>query len=714
VEKKILVLGVDRDNDIGDKTGINGPILGKKALMDTALALGVKDPTESDTNVLFHCIKLYDQLEAEGREVYVACVTGDKQVGVTSDMVISEQLDTIISLYDTRNTILVTDGREDENILPILQSKLSLVSIERVTVQQSESLEDTYFILHRYLKRMMEDRKVSGLLLGLPGIIILIYAFTYLFPEFTKYGWFSTFSIVGIYLFAKGFGVDDYVRERITPRKIKLIAYSVALVIAAYGAYNGFQNIKWGMVPYLNWESVRYVFTVFFDGSFPLLYIGILAALAGNVISAYTRGFNYIWNHLIVFILACGIFGTIYQYTSFTQNEITRNEMVFSLLVIGFLSVMGIGVSLIQRSKIKRETSKQRRLPIGGRGILTLFIGIFVITALTVYALDETAIEPTGDLTFPVTRSLADQDNPVMGEMEGAGAFFLWEDNRDGNWDIFIKYLDSSDEVNLSDNPNDQRHPRTWQGKVVWEDNRNGNWDIYLYDIESGATSRITNDPFNQTNPDIYGSVIVWEDDRHGNSDIYMYDIEDGKEERITMDDPELQPFQTSPRIYDDTIIWLDNRFGEFNIFSYDIATGNESTITSGRSIKFNPSIHGDTVVWEDNRNGNWDIFRYNLTTNVQTQVTSSPTNQINPSVYGQYIVWEDDRNGNKDIYLNDIESGTIRQVTTSVLDQERPEVYATYIVWVDWRNDLDGMQTGTAEDNPDIYATNIDDLSTQ
>jgi beta propeller repeat protein len=258
--------------------------------------------------------------------------------------------------------------------------------------------------------------------------------------------------------------------------------------------------------------------------------------------------------------------------------------MVFSLLVIGFLTVMGIGVSLIQRSKVKKEPSTQRRLPIGGRGILTLFVGLFVITALAVYAMDETAVEPTGDLTFPVSRSLADQYAPVIGEMEEGEMFFLWEDNRDGNWDIFLKYFDSEDEVNLSSNSNDQRHPRVWQGQVVWE----------------------------------------------------------------------------------------------------------------------------------DNRNGNWDIFRYDLASEVQTQVTSSPTNQINPSVYGQYIVWEDDRNGNKDIYLNDIESGTIRQVTTSVLDQEQPMVYGTHIVWVDWRNDLDGIQTGTTEDNPDIYAIDIEALEVQ
>ncbi len=32
------------------------------------------------------------------------------------------------------------------------------------------------------------------------------------------------------------------------------------------------------------------------------------------------------------------------------------------------------------------------------------------------------------------------------------------------------------------------------------------------------------------------------------------------------------------------------------------------------------------------------------------------------------------------------------------------------YIAWVDWRNDLDGIQTDTSNDNPDIYGILLED----
>jgi beta propeller repeat protein len=73
--------------------------------------------------------------------------------------------------------------------------------------------------------------------------------------------------------------------------------------------------------------------------------------------------------------------------------------------------------------------------------------------------------------------------------------------------------------------------------------------------------------------------------------------------------------------------------------------------------------------------------------------------------------VWEDDSNGNKDIMLYAIETGVQVQVTERISDQETPHIFKDYIVWVDWRNDLDGIQTDTSNDNPDIYGILVDDV---
>ena len=44
---KILVICVDRDNDIGEMLGVEGPIIGREKNLEVAKNLALKDPEES-------------------------------------------------------------------------------------------------------------------------------------------------------------------------------------------------------------------------------------------------------------------------------------------------------------------------------------------------------------------------------------------------------------------------------------------------------------------------------------------------------------------------------------------------------------------------------------------------------------------------------------------------------------------------------------------
>jgi beta propeller repeat protein len=59
----------------------------------------------------------------------------------------------------------------------------------------------------------------------------------------------------------------------------------------------------------------------------------------------------------------------------------------------------------------------------------------------------------------------------------------------------------------------------------VWGDYRNGNYDLYMYDISTSEETQITTNESNQLWPDIYGDVIVWMDNRNENLDIYMFTL---------------------------------------------------------------------------------------------------------------------------------------------------------------------------------------------
>ena len=59
---RTLVLTVDRDNDLGVKAAIRGPVIGRKPTITAAIKLGIADPEESDTNAILGALHHYDRL----------------------------------------------------------------------------------------------------------------------------------------------------------------------------------------------------------------------------------------------------------------------------------------------------------------------------------------------------------------------------------------------------------------------------------------------------------------------------------------------------------------------------------------------------------------------------------------------------------------------------------------------------------------------------
>ncbi|MBN1593021.1 MAG: hypothetical protein JW941_07235, partial [Candidatus Coatesbacteria bacterium] len=66
--------------------------------------------------------------------------------------------------------------------------------------------------------------------------------------------------------------------------------------------------------------------------------------------------------------------------------------------------------------------------------------------------------------------------------------------------------------------------------RVVWQDNRNGNYDIYMWDLDRDSGDRevaICTHSGNQMYPQIYGDFVVWQDTRSDDAGpgIYLQDL---------------------------------------------------------------------------------------------------------------------------------------------------------------------------------------------
>jgi len=243
-KERILIISVDRDDDIGRKAGIKGPVIGREALLKAAQAFALADPTDSDVNAIFQAVKVLDELGPDF-EAQAVLLTGDNDVGVRSDKRISDQLVGVLKKFNADAAVIVSDGAEDEFILPIIQSRLPVISVNRVVVHQAQELESSYFKIKDFINESLDNPKYARLIFGLPAIIFILAA------VFGAEGWRAIIGILGAYLLMKGFKIDKYVggamNELVTSftrRRFAFFIYTIALAFAAIATYRGYTAMQ--------------------------------------------------------------------------------------------------------------------------------------------------------------------------------------------------------------------------------------------------------------------------------------------------------------------------------------------------------------------------------------------------------------------------------------------------------------------------------------
>ncbi|MCL7415004.1 MAG: DUF373 family protein [ANME-2 cluster archaeon] len=353
-----LIICIDRDDDIGFKTGEVSPVIGRDKNLETAAKLGIADPEDSDINTIYAGVKLYDQLKEDELDVEIISIAGDRDVGHISDMKIADQLDELIKKYKARSAILVSDGAEDESVLPILESRIKVDGIHRVIVKQSENLESTYYLL----KTAFNDPKISHTFFVPIGLAALIYSI-FLFAGDPKYAWAAILGAVGIYMLYRGFGFDDAVEEfksqlkhSLFSGKFSFITYSVALILTLAGTIIG--AIKfWGFYTRTDIFVGIIILLMVFVNQIIWWYVaaGWIANI-GRMVDIHLEGKNYKRNlPYLFFMFSLGLLlwgastfilsmsPSIDDY--FISSDTGRNLLVLSVVGAVIVSLLGIWIS---------------------------------------------------------------------------------------------------------------------------------------------------------------------------------------------------------------------------------------------------------------------------------------------------------------------------------------------------------------------------------
>jgi len=213
--ERVLVLCVDRDDDVGVKAKIKTPILGREENLSAAVNLALQDPEEPDANAIFEAIRIFDNLKEtrESKErCQIATISGSEFGGVSADRKLVSQLNEVLKGFSASDVILVTDGYADEAILPLVQSRVPVTSVRRIVVKHSEFIEESAAVFLRYLKMLWQNPRYSRIALGLPGILLIVLGILSVLGVQPTHLGIAFLIVIGIVLVLKGFGVDKVVR----------------------------------------------------------------------------------------------------------------------------------------------------------------------------------------------------------------------------------------------------------------------------------------------------------------------------------------------------------------------------------------------------------------------------------------------------------------------------------------------------------------------
>ena len=256
VRQMLLVLCVDLDDDLGRKTGLDTPIVGRDRVESAAVELATADPEDSDVNVLFQGIHEYDALYADpdvDEEVTVAAVTGTQGGDVKANRAIGEEIDRVLAGLSTGenvSAIVITDGAQDESVLPIVRSRVPIDSVRRVVVRQAQDLESIYYTM----KQVLADPETRGTILVPLGILLLIYPFVTIaslfdVPGAVVLGIIS--ALLGLYTLFRGLGLEnavddtaDRVRDVLYEGRVTLITYVAAAALLVVGGFRGYALVE--------------------------------------------------------------------------------------------------------------------------------------------------------------------------------------------------------------------------------------------------------------------------------------------------------------------------------------------------------------------------------------------------------------------------------------------------------------------------------------
>jgi len=355
---KLLVICIDRDDDLGRKTGIPTPVVGRDACIEAAQRLALEDPEDADSNSIFFAIKTYEDLVSKGYKAQVVTVTGVENRGVQADEKVASEIRSVLKKFSANGAVIVSDGEDDEMVIPVIQNIIPVISVQRVVMQVSRTIEHSYAVFGKFLKLVMYNPKYSKFFLGVPGILLLIGGI----GAVTGYNaeiFAVLISILGGAFLIRAFDIDKAWANWAKPTPegfTRMFTLITGLILIAASVPAGIASVSAvytsGNVEIANLLTNEIVVGQFVSGMIPFLWIGLGTIFVGILFSNWlNRKLRHISDLLRIIVLVA-LYPTVHQFTNILMYEESSFTLILPL-VAGFAVTAASATLLIRRYRKK-------------------------------------------------------------------------------------------------------------------------------------------------------------------------------------------------------------------------------------------------------------------------------------------------------------------------------------------------------------------------
>jgi putative membrane protein len=344
--RRVLVVCIDRDNDLGKNGGVETPVFGRDQCISAGTRLAIEDPEDADANSIFGAVKIYEELVTKGYETEVAVIAGAYNRGVEADEKISSELIAVLSKFKAEGIVIVSDGEDDETVIPLIQAMIPVISIQRIIMRHSRSVEYSYAVFGKYIKMLIYDPRYSKFFLGVPGALLIASGFATIFG-FTREALALVLSILGVAFVIRAFDIDKAIGSlnRTTPSTfIRIFSTFAGIMIILVGISNGISSIPDGTVPkdasITGIITNRIVVGDFVHGSITLIWIGLGTIFGGILLSNWFKGSIRILSDILRLVILGLIFIPAIQFTSVLTEKTNPFNLISSLFI-------GLAITLV-------------------------------------------------------------------------------------------------------------------------------------------------------------------------------------------------------------------------------------------------------------------------------------------------------------------------------------------------------------------------------